>query len=247
MANRVIKDSILTSPTLVRLKFTSELQWPRWLLMADDWGCFNANSNVIRGFLFPLRIAEMTVKKINDLKSEYNSEGLLFLWNTGDREWGYYPSFDSHHLYCNKTNLDGLGKRQKHRRKTPEPPTQLLDVYLQQFGTGLVRLGTVGDNLSKKDIPIPIPIPNPREKEKLPHLDFVFLTELELEKLITRLGNEKTTQMIGELNNHIGKIGVKAANKKYDSHYHTILSWVNKNSKKKSSSALTVLGGMDEK
>ena len=56
--------------------------------------------------------------------------------------------------------------------------------------------------------------------------DFVWLKKEEYEKLIIKLGSEKTTDMINRLNNYIGSKG-----KKYKSHYHTILSWVAKDEK----------------
>jgi len=59
-------------------------------------------------------------------------------------------------------------------------------------------------------------------KEK--YLDFVLLTKDEHNKLSERFGLEYTSSSIERLNNYIGSKG-----KKYKSHYHTILSWANKN------------------
>ncbi len=56
------------------------------------------------------------------------------------------------------------------------------------------------------------------------HLDYVLISEDELKQLKDRL-NGKTEEYIERLNNYIGQIGVKAAAKKYRSHYHTILNW----------------------
>ncbi|HEY9874611.1 MAG TPA: hypothetical protein V6D12_14320 [Candidatus Obscuribacterales bacterium] len=53
--------------------------------------------------------------------------------------------------------------------------------------------------------------------------DHVFLTPEEHEKLIQRLGPEKTADYIERLNNYIGSKGAK-----YKSHYHTILTWSSK-------------------
>lgn len=54
MANRVIKDTILTSHTLAKLSIDAQLHWTRWLLMADEYGCFNADTSVIKGLSYPL-------------------------------------------------------------------------------------------------------------------------------------------------------------------------------------------------
>jgi hypothetical protein len=69
------------------------------------------------------------------------------------------------------------------------------------------------------------------DKEK--HLDFVFLFQEEYEKLIEKLGESKTKEMIERLNGYIGQIGPQKA-KKYKSHYHTILNWNRKDGDQKS-------------
>ena len=66
------------------------------------------------------------------------------------------------------------------------------------------------------------------KKEKANHLEFVYLLKTEYEKLVNKLGDKKTGEYIERLNNYIGQIGVGAAAKKYKSHYHVILNWLNK-------------------
>lgn len=56
-------------------------------------------------------------------------------------------------------------------------------------------------------------------------LNFVYLTEKEHSKLIDRFGESGAAAWIDEMNIAIGKIGERAFNKKYSSHYFTILSW----------------------
>lgn len=192
--------------------------------MADDWGCFNVDPDVIQGLIYP-KMKGMTTRKIQELIDEYNKAGLLFLWDAEDRTWGYFVSWDSHHNYCNKTNVDNAGKNQKHRRKTPEPPNNLLVQYLQIVSDGLGRVGTPSDEiLSPIPNPSPIPSLNPNPKksvEKIKYSDFVFLTEKEYQALIDKHGEIKTKKMIEVLSNYKGSSG-----KKYESDYHAILSWV---------------------
>lgn len=159
MANRVIKDSIWSSKTLASLSEKADDSFPRWLLQADDWGCFNSDSPVIKGSVYPYRDT-MTVKKINALKQEYYNAGLIFFWVDGEREWGYFVSFESHHNYCNRTNANDDGKNQKHRRKTPEPPIEAVTQYLQGDRSYFGHLGTVSDKILNP-IPNPISISNP--------------------------------------------------------------------------------------
>jgi len=66
-------------------------------------------------------------------------------------------------------------------------------------------------------------------------LDFVRMTPSEHEKLVSRLGQQMTDTYIERLNGYIGQIGMEAAQKKYRSHYFTILNWVRVDEKKSSS------------
>ena len=66
------------------------------------------------------------------------------------------------------------------------------------------------------------------DKEKIKFLEFVFLSNDEHQKLVQKLTESKTKEMIERLNNYVGSTG-----KKYKSHYHTILTWENKEPKAK--------------
>ncbi len=159
MSNRVIKYSIWSSPTLAGIGEFAYYLWPRFLLLSDDWGCFNADPEVVKGIIFPKR-KEMTAEKVKELLNEYNGAGLLFLWKdeTG-REWGFFISFNSHHNFCNTSSVDEAGKYTKHRRKTPEPPKQPLKDYFATLSDTFRHFTT--NSLIPKPIPKPIPIPKP--------------------------------------------------------------------------------------
>lgn len=131
MSNRVIKDRIWWSPTLAKLESYYQDQFVRWLLMADDWGCFNADPFVISGLVYPKR--KENPEDVKNILTEFNKNGLLFIWEEKECQWGFFVSWDNHHSYCNKTNLDDGGKHQRHRRKTPEPPFNPLKEYKLKF------------------------------------------------------------------------------------------------------------------
>ena len=67
-----------------------------------------------------------------------------------------------------------------------------------------------------------------KDKDKDIYMEFVKLTSDEHSKLLERFGEAGLKERIASLNNYIGKIGVRAAAKKYKSHYFTILSWERK-------------------
>ena len=164
MPNRVIKDSIWSSPTLAKLPLDAQLHWPRWLLMADDWGCFNADPDVIRGLVYP-KVPSMTIKKIFDLCQTYVKAGLLFLWEESERLWGYFTSWNGHQ-FCNVTHLDEDGKQLRHKRKTSEPPENELKAYLEQhkqISQSVSReLERIRAGQNKYRNPNPNPNPNPK-------------------------------------------------------------------------------------
>ena len=83
-------------------------------------------------------------------------------------------------------------------------------------------------NENKKENPKTHP-PAPPLKNKF--LEFVLLTEEEYQTLIKQYGKEKICETIESLNSYIGSKGVK-----YKSHYHTILSWIRKDSKEEAKS-----------
>lgn len=57
-------------------------------------------------------------------------------------------------------------------------------------------------------------------------LTYVMLTEAEYDKLAVKLGADGAKDMITRLNNYIGSTG-----RRYKSHYHTILTWLDKDAR----------------
>ena len=128
--------------------------------MADDWGCFNADPDIIKGLAYPKR--KETVRQIIKIRDIFYNAGKLFVWtDENGRTWGFFPSWDNHQ-FCNALGIDEEGKYTKHRRKTPEPPTTLLEQYLSKFDN-------VRQDSTEFVNPNPIPNPNPKHKP----IDFV--------------------------------------------------------------------------
>ncbi len=68
---------------------------------------------------------------------------------------------------------------------------------------------------------------NNNKKGKKLFSEFVYLTDDEHKKLLEKFGGEETKNRIERLNNYIGSKGAK-----YKSHYHTILTWANRDKEK---------------
>jgi len=156
--NRVIKDTIWSSKSLAKLKPYYQDQWPRWLLMADDWGCFNADPEVIAGLVYPKR--REGAAKVSEIRQVYQDIGQLFVWEEGGREWGFFTGWDNHQ-FCNKLGVNNKGKHTKHRRKTPAPPEDSLTLYSQEHTKEFDNVRQDSTKLLNPN-PIPNPIPNPK-------------------------------------------------------------------------------------
>lgn len=131
VANRILKDSIWDSSTLAGLPDFIEDQFPRWLLLADDWGCFCADAETVKGKVYPKR-PKVTAKTVEEIRLAFYQAGLLFCWQEGERVWGFWTNFGSHNYL---TSVDDEGTRLKLRRRTPEPPRELLTEYMSRYGT----------------------------------------------------------------------------------------------------------------
>lgn len=131
MSNRILKDTIWDSPTLAELPEFAEYQYPRWLLLADDWGCFCADVETIKGKVYPRR-PTVTAAIVEDLRLAYYRSGLLFCWMEDGRTWGYWTNFGEHNYVL---EVEHDGSRKKGRRRTPTPPADLLTAYLAEFKT----------------------------------------------------------------------------------------------------------------
>jgi len=161
MSNRVIKDLIWTSPRLAGCSMTSQLHFPRLMLLSDDWGCFNADPEVIKGLAYPKM--KILPKKISEILKELYDEGLLFIWKVDHHIWGCWMKWEEHNFSSGSEYNNG-GERVKHRRKTPIPPEKELKKYISE------HLGTIGDNL-EKSASNPNPNPNPNPKHNLNNIE----------------------------------------------------------------------------
>ena len=68
----------------------------------------------------------------------------------------------------------------------------------------------------------------PALPDKTKHMDFIYLTPEQHKLLVDKLGKGGARSAIERLNNYAHKIGQHKFKVRYDSHYHTILSWIDK-------------------
>ncbi len=146
MPDRLIKQSIWTSPNLNQLSDQAEKCFYRLLLASDDWGCFDANPLVIKGKCFPLQPATDTTCIENCIK-ELEKQELIKTWVSGNRIYGQFLKFEQHNPLL-----------QRHEPSTPCPPwmldnnnldTRLASETLQAFHRIAVAIASLNNNSHK--------------------------------------------------------------------------------------------------
>jgi hypothetical protein len=129
MPNRVIKESILTSPNFNQLSVHADRHFYRLLLVADDYGCFEATIAVVKGKCYPLK-DDISRDDIAQWQNELIELGIIRTWSEDGRDYGIFLSFDKHNA---KYAVTEDGKPTRHRRRTPEPPDEILCQLLPAF------------------------------------------------------------------------------------------------------------------
>ena len=128
MSSRVIKESILNHPLVAELPEFTQDQFARWILLSDDWGCFNADLDDIKGRAYPKR-PKVTTAVIERVRKELFDGGFLFCWVERGVAWGCWVWWDSGE-FAGVRSFNQDGDRTRNRRKTPKPNEKDLAEYL---------------------------------------------------------------------------------------------------------------------
>lgn len=110
MPNRIIKESIWTSPNLNNLSLGAERHFFRLLPSADDWGCMDITPVTVKGRCYPLQ-ETTTTKDIEGWNKELSENHLIKIWGDKGRVYGQFVSFHIHNEII-----------ERHNPKTPCPP-----------------------------------------------------------------------------------------------------------------------------
>lgn len=149
MSNRVIKDCISNHPLVAKLTADAQDQFLRWILLADDWGCFNADVDVIKGACYAKR-PKITAKIIETLRSEFYETGFLFCWLQHGIIWGSWTWWETGE-FAGIISYNEGGERNRNRRRTPEPPAELLSEYLSVHSLVVSHLDATGRSMTQAD------------------------------------------------------------------------------------------------
>ena len=156
MPNRVIKESIWTSPNLNKVDPLAERHFYRLLLCADDFGCCECSPLIVKGKCYPLQLST-SPNDIDLWQFELEKQHLLFRWSKDGRQYAIFPTFAKHQRV-----------RSLHQRKTPAPPSDVENLCRQQLTLDDICQQTLAnDNNGQQAIaddrlnPNPNPNPNP--------------------------------------------------------------------------------------
>lgn len=230
MSSRVIKESILNHPVLTLVSEFGQDQFTRWILLSDDWGCFNADVDDIKGRAYSKR-PKVTTKIVEQIRKELHDAGFLFCWIERGIVWGFWVWWESGE-FAGVRSFGQDGERTRNRRKTPEPPNELLSHYLETHRQVWEHLGARGSGREQaSSVPL-FPSPSPAkagvlsnargEFERLGKYQHVLLKPDDIADLRTRL-KEHFDELVTELDLYGETYPVKFS--KYKSHAAVLETW----------------------
>lgn len=208
---RYIKPSFFKDEHLKDLPYTARLLFAGLWTQADREGRLEDRPERLKIEIFPYdkkldinKLLEMLAKpKLNSCRPfiyRYEVEGEKYIQITN---WHKHQKV--HHTEPNSST-------------PPIPPNFNFNFnYISKCSSPKLEEGN-----GETTVVLPLsPSNSGNEQKKDKFLEFVLLTKEEYSKLCERIGEETTNEWITRLNNYIGSKG-----KKYNSHYHTILTWI---------------------
>jgi len=109
MPTRVLREGILDSERVCSLSFPGEVFYRRLMSVVDDFGRFDARTNVLRSRLYPLQIEKVREADIERWIAECVKAGLIVLYSVSGKQYLLYPN---------------LGSPRAKESKFPAPPTE---------------------------------------------------------------------------------------------------------------------------
>lgn len=108
MPNRILKESIKSSPQIDQLSWFEEVVFYRLMVSADDYGCMDGRIVLLKNELFPTKDT-VTKKAVEDAIARLASVGLLCKYTVNGMPYLFFPTWEKHQRIRNK------------HRKYPEP------------------------------------------------------------------------------------------------------------------------------
>ena len=96
MPNRILKDSICTSPNIDALSLEAETFFYRLLVQCDDYGRMDARPAILRARCYPLRLDAVTDARIGAWLAELASADLVVLYSVDGRPYLQMRTWERH-------------------------------------------------------------------------------------------------------------------------------------------------------
>lgn len=131
MPKRMLDDSLLSSPSMARCSPAAQDAFPRFILLADDFGCFELVDRALVARGWPHR-PEVTDALAFGWLEEYVHAGMAVLWEVNERRYCYLTGWDGEHGQRRRAEYDpnapvGTPARHGSKRRTPRPPQDLVE------------------------------------------------------------------------------------------------------------------------
>ncbi len=143
MPKRLIDDSLLDSPSLEVVSPRAQDAFPRFILLCDDFGCFEVNVAKLKGMGWSKRpdVSEENLAGWIDEYATRRAPGeppLAMLWTERARRWCFLTGWFGPHGQRRRTEYDPatVAGQKGSKRRTPAPPADLLAAVM----SGEVRL-----------------------------------------------------------------------------------------------------------
>lgn len=95
MPNRILKESVCTSPNIERLSWFEEVCFYRLIVQCDDYGRLDARPVLLRAKLFPLR-EDVSAAAVDEAISALEEAGLVARYEANDQPYLHVLSWDRH-------------------------------------------------------------------------------------------------------------------------------------------------------
>jgi len=96
MPNRIIKDSIRTSPTIDGLSMAEEVFFYRLMVSCDDFGRFDGRFPILRAACFPLRLDTISDGDISDWLWRLAESGLVSVYSVKGQPYIQLTTWEKH-------------------------------------------------------------------------------------------------------------------------------------------------------
>lgn len=102
MGNRIIKESICSSPTIDKLSWLEEVTFYRLIVNCDDFGLMDGRLPILKAKLFPLK-EDITNENLDDLINKLAAAGLVTRYKNAEGEpYLLLPTWLKHQTIRNK-------------------------------------------------------------------------------------------------------------------------------------------------